>query len=161
MSSFADFSSVYGFGGGNSRFGQSLTPIAPPMSLAPPMGASNPMAAATAALSGSGSATLTPTIGAGVAGVTPATGGFGFNLPTLNLALGGIQTLGGLWNAWEQRKMAQDTFNFQKTMANTNLKNQIQSYNTTLEDRSRSRAHTEGQAPEVAQAYIDKNRLSR
>jgi hypothetical protein len=77
------------------------------------------------------------------------------------LLLGGLQTIGGLWNAWEQRKMAQQQFNYKKEITESNLKNQIQSYNTTLEDRSRSRAFTEGQDAATAQTYIDKNRLSR
>ena len=98
-----------------------------------------------------------------IPGITPgvAQGGIGFNLPTANLALGGIQTIGNLWNAWEQRKLAQEQFKFQKGVTETNLKNQIASYNTTLEDRSRSRAHTEGQDQATADAYVSKNRLSR
>ena len=87
--------------------------------------------------------------------------GFGFNLPTAQLALGGIQTIGSLWNAFEANKLAKKQFAFQKDVTETNLRNQIQSYNTTLEDRSRSRAHTEGQSAETAQAYVDNNRLRR
>lgn len=127
---------------------------------AAPMGASNPAAAAMQ---------MAPTGGMDASGLTtgwapPGGGpgsGFGLNMPTANLALGGIQTIGNLWSAWEARKLAQDQFNFQKGITNTNLNNQIQSYNTTLEDRSRSRAFAEGQSPDQAQAYIDKNRLSR
>jgi hypothetical protein len=87
--------------------------------------------------------------------------GLGFNLPTANLALGGLQTIGNLWNSWEQRKLANEQFQFQKGVTNTNLNNQIKAYNTQLEDRSRARAATEGQSPGQAQAYIDNNRLSR
>jgi hypothetical protein len=86
-------------------------------------------------------------------------GGLGFNLDTANLALGGLQSLGNLWQAWEANKLAKEQFKFQKGFSQTNLANSIQSYNTTLEDRTRSRAFTEGQSPEQAQMYIDKNRL--
>lgn len=85
--------------------------------------------------------------------------GLGFNIPTFQLALGGLQTIGSLWQAWEANKLAKKQFNAMKEFANANLANQIQSYNTTLEDRARSRYHTEGGTQEDAQAYIDKHRL--
>ena len=97
---------------------------------------------------------------AGTKGVTPAGGGaLGFNLDTAGLALGGVQTIGSLWQAWEANKLAKDQFRIGTKFANTNLANSIQSYNTTLEDRTRARAFTEGQTSEQAQAYNDANRL--
>jgi hypothetical protein len=86
--------------------------------------------------------------------------GHGFNIGTAQLALGGLQTIGALWNAWQANKLAKQQFNFQKDFANANLANQIKSYNTALEDRSRSRAFTEGQDAATAQAYVDHNRLA-
>ena len=80
---------------------------------------------------------------------------------TGGLILGGLQAIGQLWTAWEANKLAKKRFAFQRDVTEQNLANQIQAYNTTLEDRSRSRAHTEGQSPEEAQAYIDNNRLTR
>lgn len=108
-------------------------------------------------------ATMTPVsnptnLKSGLQGST-GLGGLGLNLDTAQLALGGLQTLGSLWQAWEANKLAKEQFNFSKGFANTNLANSIQSYNTALEDRSRARAVTEGQTPEQAQAYIDANRL--
>ncbi|MCR5943475.1 hypothetical protein FG152_22085 [Ochrobactrum sp. XJ1] len=100
--------------------------------------------------------------GGGVAGApgTAGTGsGLGFNMGTLNVALQGLSTIGSLWQAWEANKLAKEQFKTSKAFANANLANQIQSYNTALEDRSRSRAFTEGQSAEEAQSYIDKNRL--
>lgn len=85
--------------------------------------------------------------------------GLGFNMGTLNVALQGLSTIGSLWQAWEANKLAKEQFKTSKAFANANLANQIQSYNTALEDRSRSRAFTEGQSAEEAQSYIDKNRL--
>ena len=87
--------------------------------------------------------------------------GFGFNLPTAQLALGGLQTLGAIWNGWEANKLANKQFAYKKDVTETNLRNQIQAYNTTLEDRGRSRAHTEGQSQAQAQSYIENNRLRR
>jgi hypothetical protein len=86
-------------------------------------------------------------------------GGLGFNLDTAGLALGGLQTIGSLWNAFEARKQAGEQFAFAKDFANTNLANQIKSYNTILQDQSRARAFTEGQTAEQAAAYVAENRL--
>lgn len=102
--------------------------------------------------------TMAPALAPGSAG---ASSGFGLNMDTGKLLLGGLQTIGSIWNAWESQKLAKKQFAFQKDVTETNLRNQIQSYNTTLEDRSRSRAHTEGQDASTAQAYIDNNRLKR
>lgn len=73
----------------------------------------------------------------------------------------GIGTLGNLWGANRALGLARDQFAFQKDFANTNLANQIKSYNTALEDRARSRAVAEGRSQESAQEYIDRNRMSR
>lgn len=90
----------------------------------------------------------------------PATkSGFGLNSGTLNMALGGLQTIGSLWAAWEANKLAKKQFKFQKEAWQTNMANQIQSYNTALADRARARAFTEGRSDEDAQRYIDENRL--
>ena len=77
----------------------------------------------------------------------PGGGPLGMNLDTASLALGGLQSLGNLWQAWEANKLAKEQFKFNKGFATTNLANSIQSYNTTLEDRTRARAFTEGQSP--------------
>ena len=87
--------------------------------------------------------------------------GLGWNVGTGQLALGGLQTLGNLWQAWESNKLAKEQFAFQKDVTDTNLANQIQSYNTTLEDRTRTRGQIEGGSAQDAQAYIDKNKLRR
>jgi hypothetical protein len=87
--------------------------------------------------------------------------GLGMNLGTAQLALGGLQTIAGIWGAWQANKLAKDQLNFQKGVVNTNLANQVQSYNTTLEDRARSRAHTQNQDPSTADDYIAKHSLRR
>lgn len=77
------------------------------------------------------------------------------------LALTGLQTLGNLWGAFQMRNLAKKQFNFTKDITETNLANQIKSYNTALADRSRSRGAMEGQSAQQQQAYIDQNSLSR
>lgn len=88
-------------------------------------------------------------------------GGLGMNLDTAKLALGGLQTIGSLWQAWEANKLAKQQLNFQKQAFDTNLTNQIASYNTSLEDRTRARAFTEGMSADDAQAYIDAHKLRK
>lgn len=85
----------------------------------------------------------------------------GWNAPTLKMGLSGLSTLGNLWGAWQSNRLARDQLNFTKDVTNTNLNNSIQSYNTALEDRARSRAAMEQQTPQQMQDYIDRNRLSR
>lgn len=121
-------------------------------------GTQNPPAAALQTITPPTSV-VTPPVTGGTTGPTSA--GLGFNMETGKLLLGGIQSIGSIWNAWEAQKLAKKQFAFQKDITETNLRNQIQSYNTTLEDRSRSRAQTEGQSAATAQSYVDKNRLSR
>lgn len=86
---------------------------------------------------------------------------FGLNAPTAQMGLQGLNTLGGLWGAFQAQKLAREQFDFTKNTTNTNLNNSIKSYNTALEDRARSRGFTEGQSTSQTQSYIDNNRLSR
>lgn len=65
--------------------------------------------------------------------------GFGFNMPTLQLGLQGLNAITGLYFGSKALGMAKDQFNFSKQMAQTNLKNQVNAYNTGLEDRLRTR----------------------
>lgn len=85
----------------------------------------------------------------------------GWNAPTLGMGMQGLGALGNLWGAWQSSRLARDQLDFTKKFANINLNNQIKSYNTALEDRSRSRAAAEGQSAAEAQAYVDRNRLTR
>lgn len=83
----------------------------------------------------------------------------GWNMPTFQMGLQGLNSLGNLWGAFQANKLAKDQLNFTKTFANRNLANQTAAYNTALEDRSRARAAVEGQSSAEAAAYVNKNRL--
>ena len=128
------------------------------------VGASNPIGVAMQSM---GSTALTPPTGAsntiGMKGVAAGLGGagspLGMNLGTGQLVLGGVQALGNLWAAFQAQKLAKEQFNFQKGVTNTNLANQIQSYNTSLADRINSRAFTEGRPEGYAEQYIDENKM--
>ena len=83
----------------------------------------------------------------------------GKNLGTANLALGAIGTIGKLWSAWQAQKLAKEQFNFQKGVTNTNLANQIQTYNTRLSGLARIRGQMSGADPSTTQGYIQDNSL--
>lgn len=87
--------------------------------------------------------------------------GLGFNLDTGKLALSGLQTLSNLWGAFQSNKMAKDQLKFAKETTNTNLNNQIQTYNTSLADRINSRAKVNGQNQQSVDEYLALNRLAR
>lgn len=109
--------------------------------------------------------TTTPGITAPqVPGVTggaaaPQTPGFFAQGGIGQFALGAIQTLGSLWNSFQQNKMAKESMKFQKEAFATNLANQEQSYNTALEDRINARYVTEGKSQADADAYIQEHSL--
>ena len=109
--------------------------------------------------------TTTPGITAPqVPGVTggaaaPQTPGFFAQGGIGQFALGSIQTLGSLWNSFQQNKVAKESMKFQKEAFATNLANQEQSYNTALEDRINARYVTEGKSQADADAYVQKHSL--
>lgn len=86
-------------------------------------------------------------------------GGAGGGLAGLNVVSGALGTIGNLWNAFQAQKLAKQQFSFTKDFANRNLANQIQSYNTALGDRARSRGFTEGQSQDQINAYVAANQL--
>lgn len=98
-----------------------------------------------------------PSVAGGAA--TSQTPGFFAQGGIGQFALGAIQTLGSLWNSFQQNKMAKESMKFQKEAFTTNLANQEQSYNTALEDRINARYVTEGKSQAEADAYIQKNSL--
>ena len=128
------YSLSFGSGGGGQGQGMQLPPAAgSPLGYTPPPAAGN------------------------------GAGGFelGFNGPTLQMGLQGLNTLGNLWGALQSTKLAREQLNFTRNVTNTNLNNSVKSYNTALEDRARARGFTQGQSDSDVNNYIANNRLSR
>lgn len=88
---------------------------------------------------------------------------FGWNLGTMKVGVDALAAIGGLYNAFQSNKLAKDQFAFTKEVTNTNLNNQIKTYNSTLEDRALARGRLNGEADPsaYAAAYTDKNKISR
>ena len=84
---------------------------------------------------------------------------FGMNIPSFQLGMQGLGTLGNLWGSFQSQKLARDSFNFQKSMAEKNYANQIKSYNTALTDRATTRGFVQGDSTETTQQYINDNKL--
>jgi hypothetical protein len=105
---------------------------------------------------GSGMSPMAPA-GASAGGM----GGLGFNVGTGQLALGGLGALTSIWGGLQANSLAKKQFKFTKNVTNTNLANQIKSYNTALDDRITSRAKTQGMSEGEVAAYRDRNSLSR
>lgn len=104
-----------------------------------------------------GSTAMTPMGGMG--GIFGGGAGGGFGMDGLKLLVGGIGTIGNLWNAFQAQKLAKEQFKFTKDFANTNLANQIKSYNTALSDRAIARGFTQGDDRATTDAYIEENSL--
>lgn len=91
-----------------------------------------------------------------------ASGDIGWNTGTLNTGFKGLATLGNLWGAFQGNKLARKQFGLARDAYNTNLTNQIKSYNTTLEERIKGRHPTNDVAAQAkADAYIAANKLTR
>lgn len=90
-----------------------------------------------------------------------ANSGFGFNLGTMNGIMGGLNSLGQLWGARQGMKLAKDQWKTQKSVLNTNMMNQIQSYNNSLKDRLDTRAHMEGRDQASADAQFNERKARR
>lgn len=87
--------------------------------------------------------------------------GLGLNIPTLQLGIGGLGALNSIFQGREATKLAKKQYNLAKDVTNTNLTNQIRSYNTALEDRARSRGVMEGRDDSYVDEYVEKNRMTR
>lgn len=129
--------------------------------------------AQTAAVAGAGAAST----GAGGLGTpdveaanvnAPQVGGQGANGPSFfgkggmaQVGLGAIQTLGSLWNSFQQNKIAKKSLALQERTFETNLSNQTKTYNTELEDRIRNRMQGAGKGldSKEADSYIERNKL--
>jgi hypothetical protein len=102
-----------------------------------------------------------PQAGLGKTAIAGADGGsgFGWNMGTAQTLVGGLQAFGNLYNSYQQTKMAREQLSFQKEAYQTNLENTTQNYNTTLEDRIKSRYKFEGKSSDEANSYLDEHKL--
>lgn len=119
----------------------------------------------TPAMNYNSGAAMSMGAGSGVASPTSFMSGsanqLGMNVPTFQLGLGALGSLANIYSGFQANKLAKDQLNFTKSVTNTNLNNQIKSYNTALEDRARSRATAENRDQSTADAYIAANKLTR
>lgn len=86
---------------------------------------------------------------------------FGLNLNTFNGVLGGLSSLGQLWQGFQASKLAKDQWKTQKSVLNTNMMNQIKSYNNSLRDRLDTRAKMEGRDQASADAQYEERKATR
>lgn len=86
---------------------------------------------------------------------------FGMNMNTFNSAVGGLASLGQLWQGFQANKMAQDQWKTQKSILNTNMMNQIKSYNNSLRDRLDTRAKMEGRDQASADRQYEERKAER
>lgn len=127
---------------------------------ASPVDTLNIPAATLARVTGAASpSSVDPSTGLNLSSLNPVDFKFGMNMPTFNAALGGLQTLGSLWNAFQANSLMKKSINAQTKFAQANLDNQTQSYNTTIADRARNRAFVEGTGQAAVDDYIAKNSL--
>lgn len=80
---------------------------------------------------------------------------FGLNMPTAQFGLQGLQSLAGMWNAFQAGSAAKKAINLQEKAFNANLGNQVASYNTALENKVRDSAHMQGLSGRDYSSYID------
>lgn len=75
------------------------------------------------------------------------------------IGMGGLQTLGNLWGAWQSNNLANKSFNFQRDMANRNLANTTAAYNSRMTDHANTLASLNSWSDKQKQDYITQNRL--
>ena len=85
--------------------------------------------------------------------------GIGANMPTLKFGLEGIKTISDLIGSFKSQKLAQESFDFSKKYAETNLRNSTQGYNDRMEDRLNTRGMVAGTNKEDTAAEIQRRRL--
>lgn len=85
------------------------------------------------------------------------------NLGDLASLGSGLMDLYGMWNQFSMANdaldLARDQFNFSKNFSSAQLNNQIDSYNTALADRARTRSWAETGTTDAYNDWYDKNKL--
>lgn len=124
--------------------------------------------------SGAAPASYAPQVGApGIAQGASAVGGQGFwgglglwgdgglNWNNMGSLAQGLGSLAGIWNAFQQNKIAREQLDFTKEAFNENLDNSIQTYNTNLEGLTHAEYAQEGRSRKLANRYISAHSLAR
>ena len=96
--------------------------------------------------------------GAGAAGNSLGSG-FGMNVPTFALGLQGLNSLGSLYMGAKSLDLANRQFSSAKNIADTNMRNQTQSYNDTLENKLRRIGSFNETSKEETDAEIARRKL--
>lgn len=86
-------------------------------------------------------------------------GWFTKNMGTVKDVAGILGGFGQVWAGLQANKIAKDTLSFQKQSYETNLANQIKSYNLSLDDRIRARYAQTERSTADADAMIAANRM--
>lgn len=81
-------------------------------------------------------------------------------LEKLKTGLGIAGGLAEIWSGIQQNRLARDSFEFNKGLAQTNLANQIMSYNTALEDRMNARYSSANRDQAAIDKYIADHKAS-
>ena len=85
--------------------------------------------------------------------------GFGMNMPTFALGLQGLNSLGSLYMGAKSLDLANRQFSSAKNIADTNMRNQTQSYNDTLENKLRRIGSFNETSKEETEAEIARRKL--
>lgn len=85
--------------------------------------------------------------------------GGGLNFDAIGSLADTIGSFGKLYMGYKANKLAEESLAFQKQSYETNLANQISSYNMALEDRINARTAQKNGTQAEADAYINKHKL--
>ena len=94
---------------------------------------------------------------AGILGGT----GLGLNMPTFQLGMQGLGALSSFMMGNKSLDLANKQFEFTKATTNTNMNNQLQAYNGSLEDKLRTRGQFNGDDPSKAIDEYERRKLTR
>ena len=98
-----------------------------------------------------------PAGGGGMFGIQ----GLGANMPTFQLGMQGLGALSSFMMGNKSLDLANKQFEFTKATTNTNMNNQLQAYNGSLEDKLRTRGQFNGDDPSKAIDEYERRKLTR
>ena len=112
--------------------------------------------------SGVGQSTASSLAG-GLSSIWDGANNFAQSLGGWGNLLQGLGSIYSMWNGFnlanDQLDLARDQFNFSKNYSTSQLNNNIDSYNTALADRARTRAFTETGNQNAYNDWYEKNKL--